>query len=434
MTLKNVIIRHPEKGYCRAHITLDNSIITRCKIISEHCNDFTPDDFFVTPGFVNGHLHPNQAFDRRILENLDTHSLLHKMHTNLEKTYEDRYAQALFVLMDAVKSGATSIYSVASHPLCVINAYKDLGVKGAVSCFFNDQWETADTAPKIVSLENIEAEFQHYASLKTKNVDIHLGAASLRATSNDLLVLLNTLAQKYNTKVNIHISECQSDVALCIQNRGTTPVRLLARLGVLNSSWNLIHAVALDDEEVNLIAASSASVIHCPVSNAKTGAGIAPVRQFINAGVNISLGTDACSNNNTNNILNEAYFASILYSAVNHDPKTITLDTIWGWLTTNGYRMLGKNQSGTIQEGEPADLLLWNLGASAFIPLCYGKFDFSLFYSAPDIKPHTVLIDGEKIVENYCCVKLNEKDIKRQANMHGCKMYRAWCNIKNVTN
>lgn len=425
--LKNVIINNSEYGYCRANILISQGSISECEIIEKNCQNFTLDDYLVTPGFVNGHLHPNQLLDRRLMDGLDTHSFLHKMHADFEKTYEDRHAQALFVLIDAIKSGATTIYSVASHPMPVIDAYKKIGVKGAVSCFFNDQWETDDRAPKIVDINEIEEKFKDFLSCKTDKLDIHIGAASMRASSDNLLVFLNNLAKKYKTKVNIHISECRQDVSLCIKNRGTTPVRLLSKLGVLNSSWNLIHAVAIDQEEAGIIAKSGASVIHCPVSNAKTGAGIAPIGQLLASGVNVTLGTDACSNNNTNNILNEAYFASLLYSAKNHDPKTIEIATLFKWLTTNGYRMLGKNQSGEIKCGEPADLLMWELGRSAFVPICHGNFYCSIIYNASDIKPHTVFIDGEKIVENYNFTKFEEKEVQKKANICGYKIYNNTC-------
>lgn len=428
--IENAIIKTEEHSYCIANISVEDGLISEIEITEKELENFTREnyrgkniDFFVTPGFVNCHLHPNQLFDRRILDDLDTHCLLSKMHTNFEKTYQDRHIQALFVLIDAIKSGSTTIYSVASNPMPVIDAYTKIGLKGAISCFFNDQWETSDKAPKKVDILSIENSFQEYLSHKTDKIDIHIGAASLRATSNDLLILLNNLAQKYNTKVNMHLSECQKDVTLCLKNRGTTPVRLLDQLGVLNKNWNLIHTVAIDNGEIEIIAKNGTCVIHCPISNAKTGAGIAPIKELIQAGVTIGLGTDACSNNNTNNILNEAYFASLIYSAKNNDPKSINTNTLWQWLTKNGYDIIGRKNSGQLKIGQPADLLMWDIKSSAFVPLCYKNFDYAIFYNAPDIKPHTVLIDGKKVVENYFFTKLNEREIRNEANSCALKIY-----------
>ena len=427
MVLENVIIRHKSHGYCRVNILIQESVIKKIDIVEKQIQDFSNNtySFFVTPGFVNSHLHPNQLFDRRILDGLDLHALLQKMHTQYNKTEQDRYMHALFVVLDAIRCGATTLYSVASYPMPVINAYKTIGAKGAVSCFFNDQWETKDEPPPVMPLDTIEEQFAALITQKTDNVAIHIGTASIRSASNRLLVLLDDLAKKYNTRVNMHVSECAEDVVLCKKFRGTTPIRLLDQLGVLHDIWNLIHVVAIDEHEIELLARRGTSVVHCPISNAKTGVGIAPVPQMLKKGVSVGLGTDACSNNNTNNIMNEAYFALLLHAANNKNATIISLEEIMHFLITNGYAMLGKKQKGIIQEGEPADILLWELYTNSFVPLCYGNFESAIFYNAPDIKPHTVIIDGKKIVENYTFTNFVEKEIMNQANRCACKFYKS---------
>jgi cytosine/adenosine deaminase-related metal-dependent hydrolase len=86
------------------------------------------------------------------------------------------------------------------------------------------------------------------------------------------------------------------------------------------------------------------------------------------------------------------------------------------WLTTQGHQILGSKQQGTLTVGEPADLLLWSLRESAFVPLAHGKFDAALIYSAPDLKPHTVVIDGKIVVKNYQFALFPEGEILRRVN------------------
>ena len=411
MQLNNVVIHHPEHGYCLANLTIRQNLIHNIEICG---SNFSEAQFYLTPGFVNSHLHPNQLLDRRLLDELSITKLLNRMHGDYKKTDHDRYVQALFVLMEAIKTGATAVYAVASHPTPVIQAFKTLGLQGAVTCFYNDQWEGYGKAPAFTN--DIEDQFIKSYQEKTDRIDIHLGSASIESASNRLLIALNDLAKKYQTKVNIHVSEGIDSVESCKRSRGTTPIRLLHQLGVLTSDWNLIHAVQIDEEEISLIAKAKAKVIHCPVSNAKTGVGIAPIKALQDANVSIGLGTDACSNNNTNNILNEAYFASLLHNASHLNPCVINLDTLKKWLTINGYRILGKKQKGTIEVGQPADLLLWSLKESSFVPLPYGNFDSTLINNAPDIKPHTVLINGMIAVENYQFKLMPEDMICNQVN------------------
>lgn len=432
MQLNFIVYKHPTKGYCKAHLTISAGIISKINILEENLQNFEDLQFFVTPGFVNSHLHPNQLFDRRLLDGLSITKLLHQMHGNYHKTEEDRYVQALFVLMDAIQSGATSIYSVASNPLPVIKAYKALGLKGAVSCFYNDQWEGHGDPPSLSAQHAIiEEKFKTAFEQKTKDIDIHIGSASIQSASNELLVLLDTLAKKHKTKVNIHASEGIESVHTAIQSRGCSPIRLLSKLKVLSKDWNLIHAVNIDEEEVELIAKANAKVIHCPVSNAKTGVGIAPIKSMLQHKIVIGLGTDACSNNNTNHILNEAYFASLLQSAYHQNVKVLPLYQMMNFLTHNGYVILGSQQKGIIEEHQPADLLLWELNQKAFTPVHYGNFESALIYNAPDVRPHTVLISGNAIVDNYQ-FKFSETDIIDSANMHSQKIVSMLGNTKEA--
>lgn len=408
--LKNVILDGPSDGYLLADIYIEKGIIQKIDSAEISAREITQDKFYVTCGFVNSHIHPNQLFDRRMLDELPVMALLSAMHTKQKKTDDDRYFQAIFVLLDALKSGSTSMYAIASNPAPVIKAFKILDLTGAITCVFNNVWEGIGNSPKQENLDEIEKAFLEFYKNNTDTLKIHIGTASILTASNDLLTLFNDIAHRYNTKVNLHISEGKDSVAECLKKRGTTPVRLLSNLGVLNERWNLIHVTTIDNEEVKMIADSGASVIHCPVSNAKTGAGIAPMLELLKQKVNIGIGTDACSNNNTNNILNEAYFASLLQGALYEDPTLFKEETLFEWMTTNGLKMIDSPKSGKIQVVERADLLLWDLKNPAFIPLPYGKLRSVFINNAPDVKPHTVLLNGNKIIENYNCTRFLEKE------------------------
>ncbi|MBM3184095.1 MAG: amidohydrolase family protein [Chlamydiae bacterium] len=427
MKIHNVIIDHPELGLSRVNISIQDGRIEEVSLLDAPTGDFSSVEFYVTPGFVNSHIHPNQLYDRRLLDECGISELLHQMHGNYKKTDEDRYVQALFVTMEALKSGATSLYAVASNPYPVIQAFKTFGMKGAVTCFYNDKWEGYGNAPSLIQPQDIETQFAQASKEKTDRIDIHIGSASVESASNQLLLLLDELAKKYQTKVNIHVSEGIDSVKTCLASRKTTPVRLLDNLGVLSSSWNLIHAATLEADEISLLGKSKASVIHCPVSNAKTGVGVAPIKELMEAGVNIGIGSDACSNNNTNNILSEAYFAHLIHGAFYKDPKLVTLKVLKQWLTKNGYHILGINQKGTIEKGEPADLLLWALNENAFVPLPFKNFDSALIFSAPDIKPHTVIMNGKIVVENYRCTLVSEKEVSCGVNRVAMKLGKDSC-------
>lgn len=422
MELKDVIIKDRSVGYCIASISIENGVISRVALDGSK-KDFLSAEFYATPGFVNAHLHPNQLFDRRLLDGLNISDLLHGMHSDYKKTDQDRYVQSLFVLMEAIKSGATTIYAIAAKPHPVIRAFKKLKIKGAITCAYCDQWEGFGDPPSLSGLGDIETQFEEAFMQQDGRVAIHIGSGSPETASNELLLLMDRLAKRLDTKVNIHVSEGIDSVRSCLKSRQLTPVRLLAKLGVLGPRWNLVHAATIDADEIDLIGQSGAAVIHCPVSNAKAGVGVAPIVGLMGRGVRIGLGTDACSCNNTNNILSEAYVALLLHSGVNQNAEVVSTNALMDWLTKRGHEIIGTGQQGELKVGEPADILLWSLKESPFVPVAYGKFDEALLCSAPDIKPHTVFIDGDKVVENYTFLTMSEEEIKDAANVVGSKIY-----------
>ena len=415
--LKDVIIDGLNTAYLKANITIKDGIISEIETAEILAHEIDRSQFYVTSGFVNSHIHPNQLFDRRMLDELPISALLSGMHTKQKKTDQDRYAQAIFVLIDALKSGATSMYAVASSPAPVIQAFNDLDLTGAIGCFFHDVWEGDGNPPEQTHFDHIEKKFSEFFEHNSKSLKIHIGTGSILTASNKLLLLFEDIAKRYNTKVNLHISEGIDSVTKCLKERGTTPVRLLRDLGILNEKWNLIHVTTIDTEEVKIIADSGASIIHCPVSNAKTGVGIAPMLDLYKNNVTIGLGTDACSNNNTNNILNEAYFATLLQGALHKDPTLFKEEVIFDWMTTGGFKIIDSQKSGKLEIGERADLLLWHLNAPAFTPLPNGRLKSVLINNAPDVKPHTVLLNGKKVIENYTFIGSIEEAKIAKINM-----------------
>lgn len=416
IVIKNVITQKNNREFYSTTIIVNHGIIEKIESLPIQSYNLKEDFYYVTPGFVNSHLHPNQLFDRGMLDGLSITDLLSNMHTIHEKTYEDRYIQSLFTLMDAIRSGATSVYAVASHPEPVIESFRTLKLNGAVTCFFNDQWEGVGKPPKLIDIKKIEENFAKLNKYNQTNFKIHIGTSSILSASNNLLVLFDQIAKDYNTKVNLHISEGIESVEACIKFRGTTPVKLLQQLKVLSPRWNLIHATNIDLDEIKIIADCGVSVIHCPVSNAKTGVGIAPMVELMKHGVTTGLGTDACSNNNSNNILNEAYFAKLIHSGVCKTPDIISDNILFNWLTTEAYRILGFPQQGKIEIGEPANLLFWSLNEPSFVPLTVGNFNSKIINNAPDLKPHTVMLNGEIILTNYKFIHFIEKEINIDAN------------------
>lgn len=417
MLLENILIKNKNtETYRLVNIEIQDTLIKSIIVLDDNVKDFNNVNYYATRGFVNCHLHPNQLFDRRLMDHLSISELLSNMHINYRKTFEDRYYQAVLVLLDSVRSGSLINYSVASNPEPVIKAYKDLGIMGAVTCFYNDVWEGYGNPPKIDNISDIEENYKTILKEQNENFSIHIGSASIESASNELLVFFNEISKKYETKVNIHIAEGVDSINSCLKNRGKTPIKLLQDLNVLNENWNLIHVVNVTEEELSIIAKSNARVIHCPVSNAKTGVGIALLKKMLDKGVVVGLGTDACSNNNTNNILSEAYFTSLIHSASNKDAHLFNVNTLMEMLTDRGNSIVKNSINNVIEAENKANILLWNLKDISFVPLNFRNLDSAIIYNAPDIKPIDVIVDGQLMIQDYKYLNIDIQSIIHKIN------------------
>ena len=105
--------------------------------------------------------------------------------------------------------------------------------------------------------------------------------------------------------VHIHLSETRREVEECLARHGVSPIRLVADLGLLAGGAHIAHAVHPAPGDAELLAGPGITVAHNPVSNLKLGAGVAPVPQYLQAGVRLALGTDSVASNNTLDLFEE---------------------------------------------------------------------------------------------------------------------------------
>ncbi len=122
---------------------------------------------------------------------------------------------------------------------------------------------------------------------------------------------------------------------------GATPVRVLAREGILSDTFVGVHAVWVDPEEIDILSQYGASVVHCPGSNAKLGNGLAPVGEMLAAGIPVGLGTDGPASNNRQDLFHEMDFCAKGHKLVTRDPSVMDARTVLKMALYLGAEALG---------------------------------------------------------------------------------------------
>jgi formimidoylglutamate deiminase len=146
----------------------------------------------------------------------------------------------------------------------------------------------------------LETTDEFLANAASLHREFHSGMAwvgvaphSVRALPPDTLKEIGILAREKGLSLHIHASEQPAEVEACLQEHGTTPVRLLAGLGLLTHRTTLVHAVHIDEGEMDLLAVAHASICSCPTTERNLGDGIFPARAVMERGIPVAFGSDS---------------------------------------------------------------------------------------------------------------------------------------------
>ncbi|WP_433508696.1 amidohydrolase family protein [Nonomuraea sp. CA-143628] len=207
------------------------------------------------------------------------------------------------------------------------------------------------------------------------------------------------LAQRHACRIHVHAGESKREVAQVRRLHGATPIQVLAQTGLLGPKTVIAHAVEVDDDDIETLAATRTSVAHCPWSNLKLACGVAPVGKLLKAGVTVALGTDGAVSSNGLDLWSAAKLAATLHKGVSGDPALITAEQAIAMATVNGARALGlAGEIGTLEVGRRATLQVVDLSRPHFAG-CRDVWS-ALTYSARPSDVRDVIVDGVQRVSS----------------------------------
>ena len=199
--------------------------------------------------------------------------------------------------------------------------------------------------------------------------------------------------------MHVHISETKKEHEECkARHGGLTPIQAMDSWGVWDGPRSYAaHCVWTEPEDWAIMAQKHVTAVHNPVSNLKLGSGVAPIPDLLKAGVNVALGTDGVSSNNTTDLFEDMKLAAILQNGVRHDPLALTAWDALEMATLGGARALGRD-TGSIAPGLWADLILLDADALNLTP-CHDAAN-NIAYAAHGSNVVLNMCRGKVIYEN----------------------------------
>ena len=173
------------------------------------------------------------------------------------------------------------------------------------------------------------------------------------------------LARDAGVRLHTHLAETEDEDAFCLETYGRTPAEYADDLGWLGDDVWMAHCVHLGDDAIKRFAATGTAVAHCPTSNGRLGAGIAPIRKLLAAGVPVGLGVDGAASNESGRMVDELH-QSLLLARAAGGPLALTARDALRMSTMGGAQCLGREtELGSLEVGKLADVAVWRLDGLA---------------------------------------------------------------------
>jgi len=203
------------------------------------------------------------------------------------------------------------------------------------------------------------------------------------------------LATKHNTGFHTHFGTGDEEEVYCQKKYGHSAIQQLKLMGFLERPILAAHSITLQPADFSTVAERPFSVVFAPSSDMRNAAGIPPVVEMLAAGINVALGTDNVTNNNSYDMFKEMTLTGKLMALLKRDPSAIPTRSILDMATLGGARALGKEKEiGSLETGKKADLIALDLDEIGWSPRGGQDIYTALVYSVTGQHVRDVMVDG----------------------------------------
>jgi cytosine/adenosine deaminase-related metal-dependent hydrolase len=373
----------------------------------------------VTPGLVNTHHHLYQTLTRAQAQQADLFTWLKTLYPIWARLDgEAEYAAARTGLAELALSGCTTVFDhhyvfPRGQPDVIealLQAAADLGVHLVVGRGSMDLGESQGGLPPDSLVEDRETILEETEQLAARGIEVAVSPCSPFSVTKELMRESAELARRHGLTLHTHLAETVEEEEYCRELYGCKPVEYLDDLGWLAEDVWCAHCVHLSEAEVQRFADTGTGVAHCPTSNLRLGAGVAPVNEMLERQVRVGLGVDGSASNERSDLFLEVKQA-LLVARGRRGPGALTARDALRLATRGGASVLRRDDIGSLEPGKRADLAVWPLDglelAGAADPVA------GLVFSAPH-RVDKLFVGGEEIVREGHLLRADESEIARQ--------------------
>ena len=370
------------------------------------------DNHLVMPGLINAHTHAAMTLLRSYADDLELMTWLHDEIWPAEDKMdaEDIYWGTMLAIAEMIKGGTTTFADMYGPFMDkVAEAVTSSGIRANLSrgCV------GAADPDEVKIAENI-ALFEQYNNGSDGRIKVWFGPHAPYTCSKEYLQKLAQAAWERGSGIHVHLAETASELEQIKEGYGLSPVEYLAQAGIFDGPCLAAHGVWLSDEEIAFLKAKNVSVAHNPVSNMKLSSGAAPVAKMLACGLNVGLGTDGASSNNSLDMFKEMAAAAFLSKLSTMEPTSLPAYEVLKMATVGSAKALHWDKEiGTLEAGKKADLILLDLNQPHFCPWNNSVND--LVYSAKSSDVTHTIVNGQILMEERKLLTIDLAEVMAHA-------------------
>jgi 5-methylthioadenosine/S-adenosylhomocysteine deaminase len=342
------------------------------------------------PGFKDAHTHSGMTLMRSYADGLPLQEWLETKIFPLEAkmTDEDCALLTKLAVLEYLTSGITAIMDMYLSPEAIATACEETGMRVVQVSGINK------FGPSIEVFEERYNKLNGRHPLSSYMMGFHAEYTCDR----ELLEKLSELAHKYKAPMFTHNSETVKEVNECKERYGMTPTVFLDSLGLFDFGGGGYHCCHMSDEDIEIFKKRSLTAVTNPGSNTKLASGIAPVKRFLDEGINVAIGTDGPSSNNCLDMFREMFLVTGLAKLREKDASVVSGMEVLKMATVNGAKAMGLDDCDVLAEGKEADIIMIDLEQPNMQPV--NDIPNNLVYSGSKQNVKLTMIHGAILYED----------------------------------
>jgi cytosine/adenosine deaminase-related metal-dependent hydrolase len=389
----------------------------------------------VSPGFVDAHVHLSESLSRGYFpDDVGTRAWVFNwakpFYAHVSK--QDEAVGALVGTIEMLRCGTTCFLDMGSQwdAEGVALAVASVGIRGITGRHAADQrpdkippgWSPEmvdhhffrDAQAALVALEETVRTWDGYANGRLR---CWVNIEGKEPCSIELHVGARDLAERLGVGTTYHLATSIEEAHVSDRKYGMWPVTRVAHYGGLGPNLVLAHAVALKDDEIELLARHDTKVAFCPSTSLKLGKGATSIGKYpemLDGGITVALGTDGVSASGNLNLHRQIHLAAGLFKDARLDATLVGARQALRMATIDGAKALNwAAEIGSLEKGKKGDFVLWDLDHHEWSP--YDDPTLTLVWSASPASIAETWVDGRSVFAHGRVVDVDEQQVRSEA-------------------